>query len=153
METACGQNHHELPLQRHPVRLGHLRVGSIACADVARFFCEYGHRSRAERAAVTRYSSVPAKTAPDGPDDNGKATDFRRKFAIPAATPQNIHSMNLYATRTYERVIRKLLSEDARSDMEAVIVAAPEAERDDLTATDRKALSRLVTMIKREGRE
>lgn len=61
--------------------------------------------------------------------------------------------MNLYATRTYERVIRKLLSEDARSDMEAVIVAAPEAERDDLTATDRKALSRLVTMIKREGRE
>ncbi len=109
--------------------------------------------------------------------------------------------MNLYATRTYERVIRKLLSEDARSDMEAAIVAAPEAapvipgtsgirklrwpgsgrgkrggiravyfwhagpeavymltayakaERDDLTATDRKALSRLVTMIKREGRE
>ncbi len=35
--------------------------------------------------------------------------------------------MNLYATRTYERVIRKLLSEDARSDMEAAIVAAPEA--------------------------
>ncbi len=115
--------------------------------------------------------------------------------------PQNIRSMNLYATRTYERVIRKLLSEDARSDMEAAIIAAPEAapvipgtggirklrwpgsgrgkrggiravyfwhagpeavymltayakvERDDLTATDRKALSRLVTMIKREGWE
>lgn len=80
-------------------------------------------------------------------------------------------------------MIRKLLSEDARSDMEAAIVAATEAapvipgtggiravyfwragpeavymltayakaERDDLTATDRKALSRLVTMIKREG--
>ena len=109
--------------------------------------------------------------------------------------------MNLYATRTYERVIRKLLSEDARSDMEAAIIAAPEAapviqgtggirklrwpgsgrgkrggiravyfwhagpeavymltayakaERDDLTAGDRKAMSRLVTRIKREGWE
>lgn len=35
--------------------------------------------------------------------------------------------MNLYVTRTYERAIRKLLSEDARTEMEAAIVAAPEA--------------------------
>ena len=34
--------------------------------------------------------------------------------------------MNLYATRTYERTIRKLLSEDARRDIKAAIVAAPE---------------------------
>ena len=115
--------------------------------------------------------------------------------------PQNILPMNLYATRTYERVIRKLLSEDARSDMEAAIVAAPDAapvipgtggirklrwrgsgrgkrggiraiyfwqagpeavymltayakaERDDLTAADRKALSRLVESIERGGWE
>ncbi len=35
--------------------------------------------------------------------------------------------MNLYVTRTYERTIRKLLAEDARREMEAAIVAAPEA--------------------------
>ena len=35
--------------------------------------------------------------------------------------------MNLYVTRTYERAIRKLLPEDARREMEAAIVAAPEA--------------------------
>ena len=40
--------------------------------------------------------------------------------------PQYALPMNLYATRTYERAIRKLLSEDARRDMEAAIVAAPD---------------------------
>ena len=35
--------------------------------------------------------------------------------------------MHLYFTRAYERAIRKLLSEDARREMEAAIVAAPEA--------------------------
>ncbi len=35
--------------------------------------------------------------------------------------------MNLYVTRTYERVIRKLISEDDRREMEAAIAAAPEA--------------------------
>ena len=108
--------------------------------------------------------------------------------------------MQLYVTRTYERAIRKLLSEDARRNLEAAIVAAPDAapvmwgtggirklrwsgsgrgrrggiraiyfwhggpeaiymltayakaDRDDLTAADRKALTRLVTAIKREGR-
>ncbi len=35
--------------------------------------------------------------------------------------------MNLYSTRTYERAIRKLLAEDARAEMEATIVAAPDA--------------------------
>ena len=92
--------------------------------------------------------------------------------------------MNLYVTRTYERAIRKLLPEDARREMEAAIVAAPEAapvirgtggiraiyfwhagpeavymltayakaDRDDLTAADRKALVRLVTAIEQEKR-
>ena len=34
--------------------------------------------------------------------------------------------MNLYFTRTYERAIRKLLTEDARAEMEASIVATPD---------------------------
>ena len=34
-----------------------------------------------------------------------------------------------------------------------MLTAYAKAERDDLTAADRKALSRLVTMIKREGWE
>ena len=78
--------------------------------------------------------------------------------------------MRLYFTRPYERAIRKLLSEDARREMEAAIVAAPDAapvvrgtggirnmltayakaDRDDLTAADRKALARLVAEIERE---
>ncbi len=123
----------------------------------------------------------------------------RKRLARPAALPQFVLPMNLYATRTYERTIRKLLSEDARRDMEAAIVAAPEvvpvirgtggirklrwagsgrgkrggiraiyfwhagpgkeymltayakADREDLTAADRKALTRLVASIVREG--
>ena len=107
--------------------------------------------------------------------------------------------MHLYFTRPYERAIRKLLSEDGRREMEAAIVAAPEAapviggtggirklrwagsgrgkrggiraiyfwfgargaiymlaayakaDRDDLTATDKKALARLVASIESEG--
>ncbi len=35
--------------------------------------------------------------------------------------------MQLYVTRTYERAIRKLLSEDAGRNLEAAIVAAPDA--------------------------
>ena len=35
--------------------------------------------------------------------------------------------MRLYFTRTYERAIRKLLSEDARGEMEAAIAAEPDA--------------------------
>ena len=46
----------------------------------------------------------------------------RKLLARPAAMPQYVFPMNLYATRTYERAIRKLLSEDARRDMEAAIV-------------------------------
>ena len=109
--------------------------------------------------------------------------------------------MHLYFTRTYERAVRKLLSEDDRGKMEAAIVAVPDAapvirgtggirklrwagsgrgkrggvraicfwhagpatvymlaayakaDRDDLTAEDRKVLARLVATIKREGRE
>ena len=107
--------------------------------------------------------------------------------------------MHLYFTRTYERAIRKLLSEDARREMEAAIVAAPDAapvirgtggirklrwagsgrgkrggirtiyfwhgcagaiymltayakaDRDDLSAADRTALTRLVAVLEREG--
>ena len=107
--------------------------------------------------------------------------------------------MHLYSTRPYERAIRKLLSEDARREMEAAIVGAPDAapvirgtggirklrwagsgrgkrggiraiyywlaargaiymlavyakaDRDDLTATDRKTLARLVAAIESEG--
>ena len=35
--------------------------------------------------------------------------------------------MNLYFTRTYERAIRKLLAEEARAELEAAIVATPDA--------------------------
>ena len=35
--------------------------------------------------------------------------------------------MNIYFTRMYERAIRKLLAEDSRLEMEAAIVAAPDA--------------------------
>ena len=35
--------------------------------------------------------------------------------------------MHLYFTRTYERAVRKLLSEDDRREMEAAIVAVPDA--------------------------
>ena len=35
--------------------------------------------------------------------------------------------MQVFTTRTYERAIRKLLSEDDRREMEAVIAAAPSA--------------------------
>ena len=40
---------------------------------------------------------------------------------------RRMYPMNLYVTRIYERAIRKLLPEDARREMEAAIVAAPEA--------------------------
>lgn len=107
--------------------------------------------------------------------------------------------MHVYFTRPYERAIRKLLSEDARREMEAAIVAAPDAapviggtggirklrwagsgrgkrggiraiyfwlgargaiymlaayakaDRDDLTATDKRTLARLVAAIESEG--
>ena len=35
--------------------------------------------------------------------------------------------MHLYFTRTHERAVRKLLSEDDRREMEAAIVAVPDA--------------------------
>ena len=107
--------------------------------------------------------------------------------------------MHLYFTRAYERAVRKLLSEDARREMEAAIVAASDAapvirgtggirklrwagsgrgkrggiraiyfwcagpgavymltayakaDRDDLTAADKRALARLVAEIEQEG--
>lgn len=107
----------------------------------------------------------------------------------------------MFATRTYERAIRKLIPVAAREAMEAAIVADPEgapsirgtggvrklrwagsgrgkrggiraiyffhagsevlymltayakADREDLSPADRKALSRLVAAIKREGDE
>ena len=106
--------------------------------------------------------------------------------------------MRVFSTRTYERVIRKLLGENERREMEASIVAAPDvapvirgtggirklrwaasgrgkrggmrtiyfyhagagaiylltayakATREDLTAADIRALSRLVAAIKKE---
>ena len=109
--------------------------------------------------------------------------------------------IRLFTTRTYERAVRALVSEEVRKDMEAAIVADPgralvirgtggirklrwggsgrgkrggirtiyfyhagpeaiylltayaKADRDDLTPTDKKALSRLVTAIKKEGKE
>ena len=113
--------------------------------------------------------------------------------------PHYLQPMHLFYTSTYRRAIRKLLSEDARQNMEAAIVAEPgaapviagtggirklrwrgsgrgkrggvravyfwnagpgaiymlaayaKADQDDLTAADRKALTRLVGEIKREG--
>lgn len=41
--------------------------------------------------------------------------------------PHIPRQMDLYFTQTYERAIRKLLAEDARAEMEAAIVATPEA--------------------------
>ena len=35
--------------------------------------------------------------------------------------------MQVFSTRTYERAVRKLLGEEARREMEAAIVAAPDA--------------------------
>lgn len=108
--------------------------------------------------------------------------------------------MQIFATRTYERAIRKLIPATARKEMEAAIVADPsgapvipgtggirklrwagsgrgkrggirtvyfyhrgpeaiymltayaKADRDDLTRDDRKTLSRLVAVIKKEER-
>ena len=110
-----------------------------------------------------------------------------------------LRSMQVFVTGTYERAVRKLISEGARREMEVAIVADPDgapiirgtggirklcwagsgrgkrggiraiyfhhagpgdiylltayakAERDDLTSTDRKALSRLVARIQEEG--
>ena len=107
--------------------------------------------------------------------------------------------MQVFSTRTYERAVRKLLGEEARREMEAAIVAAPDAapvirrtggirklrwagsgrgkrggirtvyfyhagpetvylltayakaDREDLTPTDTRALSRLVAAIKKEA--
>ncbi len=107
--------------------------------------------------------------------------------------------MQLFATRTYERAIRKLVSEKAREEMEMAIVIDPDeapiirgtggirklrwagsgrgkrggirtiyfyyaglgaiylltayakADRNDLSPADKKALSRLVAAIKKEG--
>lgn len=107
--------------------------------------------------------------------------------------------MRIFTTRTYERAVRKLMSESDRQKMEAAIIADPggapllrgtggirklrwtgsgrgkrggirtiyfyhagpeavylltayaKADRDDLTPTDRKTLSRLVAAIKKEG--
>ena len=107
--------------------------------------------------------------------------------------------MRVFATRTYERAIRKLIPAPVREAMEATIVADPagaplirgtggvrklrwagsgrgkrggirtiyfyhagpealymltayaKADREDLSPSDRKALSRLVAAIKREG--
>ncbi len=107
--------------------------------------------------------------------------------------------MRIFTTKTYERAIRKLITEVARKEMEAAIVTDPagapvirgtggirklrwagsgrgkrggirtvyfyhagpaaiylltayaKTDRDDLTPADRKALSRLVATIKKEG--
>ena len=41
--------------------------------------------------------------------------------------PHNQKIMYIYSTRTYERAIRKLLSEEARKEMETSVAAAPDA--------------------------
>ena len=112
--------------------------------------------------------------------------------------PHNLRPVRIFATRTYERAVRKLMSEADRQKMEAAIVADPDrapllrgtggirklrwtgsgrgkrggirtiyfhhagpaaiymltvyakADRDDLTQADRKTLSRLVAVIKKE---
>ena len=123
-----------------------------------------------------------------------------RCLAKTAAMPHNWWPMHLYFTRTYERAIRKLLSPEARREMEATIMSTPDtapvirgtggirklrwagsgrgkrggirviyfypgpeaiymltayakADRDDLTAADAKALSKLVAAIRKERRE
>ena len=54
--------------------------------------------------------------------------------------------MQLYFTRTYERAIGKLLSVQARKEMEDSVANAP-------NAADVKALARLVAAIKKEERQ
>lgn len=122
------------------------------------------------------------------------------RLATTAAMPHNRQPMLLYFTRTYERAIRKLLSPEARREMEAAIMSNPDtapvirgtggirklrwagsgrgkrggiraiyfypgpeaiymltayakADRDDLTAADAKALSKLVATIRKGRRE
>ena len=59
--------------------------------------------------------------------------------------------MQIFSTKIYERSIRKLLSDDSRREMEAAIVADPAAApaaRDDLSPSDKRALTTLVAAIK-----
>lgn len=49
--------------------------------------------------------------------------------------------MNLYVTRTYERAIRKLLSEDSRREMETAIVTRPEAAGNDHRTGDARMMT------------
>ena len=59
--------------------------------------------------------------------------------------------MQIFSTKIYERSIRKLLSDDSRREMEAAIVADPAAapaDRDDLSPSDKRALTTLVAAIK-----
>ena len=59
--------------------------------------------------------------------------------------------MQIFSTKIYERSICKLLSDDSRREMEAAIVADPvaaPAARDDLSPSDKRALTTLVAAIK-----
>ena len=63
---------------------------------------------------------------------NGQPSGYRvpdvREPRLRTMRPcRRMRSMNLCVTRTYERAIRRLLPEDALGEMEAAIVAAPEA--------------------------
>ena len=58
--------------------------------------------------------------------------------------------MQLFVTRTYERAIRKLISEEARKEMEAAIVADPdEAPVIRGTGDHRSSLRGILKMIPR----
>ncbi len=63
--------------------------------------------------------------------------------------------MRLISTRTYERGVRKLLSEELRVNSQAIylLTVYSKSDRDDLTSADIKALSRMVAAINQESTE
>ncbi len=69
---------------------------------------------------------------------------FRRTPTCPKCGTAAHSSVRIFTTRTYERAIRKLLSQADRRAMEAAIIADPGASP--------KVLSRLVAAIKKEER-
>lgn len=72
-------------------------------------------------------------------DEEGDEHRGIKPVAYPVAMPQAKQPKRFYCTSTHRHTIRKLLPTHAKAD------------RGDLTAADRKALTRLVAEIKRDG--
>ena len=98
---------------------------------------ERSHRGIARDLGQPGIPSAASSSGTGKPDDGAAGgRDVWRFILHAAAIDPHLHDlrhcriinpMNLYVTRTYERVIRKLISEDDRREMEAAIAAAPDA--------------------------